>query len=79
MFGKPILKKWTENAALRATNRRMRKIDVLLIEIGSLWGDEDEYICGRIDELRRELDEARLDFVVGVQERAEMRTMEDAA
>lgn len=68
-----VLKNWTENAALKATNARMEKIDAILIEIASLWGDVDEYICGECDRLRREIETAKFDFIASVQARAEER------
>lgn len=69
----PILKTWTESGALRATNARMEKIEDLLLEIGGLWGDVDEYIVHEVDDLRRLIENKRLDFVISVQTRAEER------
>lgn len=75
---RPTLKHWTEAAALRATNTRMRKIEALLVEIAGLWSDEDEFICAESDELKRLVENKRLEFVISVQTRAEERAMEAA-
>lgn len=66
-----ILKRWTENGALRATNARYRKIDALLVEIASLWGDVDQGNVDRVDDLREAIESARLEAVIACQERAE--------
>lgn len=68
-----MLKRWTENRALKATNARFRKIDELLIEIQLLWGDEDEYIVREAERLRRDVEVVKLDCVCSVQARAEER------
>lgn len=47
------LSRWTDNIAMKATKARLAKVDGLLIEIAGLWGDEDEFICGQMDELRQ--------------------------
>lgn len=73
-----ILKRWTEAAALRATNTRYRKIDALLIEIASLWGDIDQGNVDRVDDLREAIESARLEAVQASQERAE-REKEDGS
>lgn len=70
------LKKWTEDIALRETNERMRKIEQLLGEVAYLWGDEDQYIVNHCNDLAREIEAQRLDFVAGVQARVEERTAE---
>lgn len=66
-----ILKNWTENGALRATNRRVDKVKKLLGEVAYLWGDVDEYVVGRCDTLIKEIEDVRLDLVVTLQARAE--------
>jgi hypothetical protein len=75
----PPLKTWTENAALRATNTRMKKIEALLLEIGGLWGYVDEYIVHEVEDLRQLIEGKRLDFVLSVQARAEEREQESAS
>lgn len=52
----PFYKKWTPKLAQRRAKDRIAKIDALLIEIASLYGDIDEGICTRCDELRREFE-----------------------
>lgn len=53
------MKNRTEARAIAATDRRFAKIDALLIEIGGLWADENEYFVGRAEELRQIVAEAR--------------------
>lgn len=72
------LKRWTENAALRATNARYRKIDLLLQEIAMLWGDEDQGNVDRAEDLRGAVEQAQLDVVLAAQMRAEERAERDA-
>lgn len=76
---RPVLKTWTENAALKATNSRFRKIDELLIEIGGLWGDVDEFIVGEADRLRRDVEIAKFNCIESAQTRAEEREQEGAS
>lgn len=64
---------WTPNRALKATNLRFKKIDLLLQEIAALWGDEDEYIVRQAEELRRIVDLERIEVIVGVQAAADER------
>lgn len=71
------LKRWTENAALRMTNRRFAEIDHLLREVAYLWGDQDEYAVGLTEELIKLADQTKLEIVLSVQTRAEER--EEAA
>lgn len=48
----PILKKWTTASARRATATRIARIEAQLVEIASLWGDVDEYLVRRAEEVR---------------------------
>lgn len=70
---KPILKTWTEDAALKASNARYRKIERLLREIAGLWSDTDLSAVERAEELIPLVEGARLDAVLAVQARAEDR------
>jgi hypothetical protein len=57
------LRRWSENIAVKATKARLNKVDGLLIEIAGFWGEEDEYICRQMDELRDHIaDVAKLVF-----------------
>lgn len=67
------LKRFTESAALRATNARYRKIDLLLREIQLLWGDVDNGIVVDADDLIERVETARLEAVASVQARVEER------
>jgi hypothetical protein len=67
------LKRWTENAALRMTNRRFAEIDHLLREVAYLWGDQDEYAVGLSEQLIKLAEETKLEIIVSVQTRAEER------
>jgi len=67
------LKRFTENAALRATHARYDKIDLLLQEIAMLWGDVDEGCVSRAEELRGMVEAATLDATLSAQLRAEER------
>jgi hypothetical protein len=60
---KPILKTWTTAGAQRATITRLDRIDAALIEIAGLWGDMDEFLVGRADELRHAVGELRADVI----------------
>lgn len=70
------LRRWTENIAMKATESRFRTIDGLLIEIVGMWGDEDEYICRQMDELRAVVAETRKLVVEGHKELAEQRRLD---
>jgi hypothetical protein len=41
---------WTEKWAQRETHKRLKKIEALLVDIGGIWGDVDQYIVNRADE-----------------------------
>lgn len=71
-----ILRNWTENRALRASNARFNKVKELLGEVACLWGDVDEYAVGRCDELIRVVEDIRTDIVLSAQARAEERETE---
>lgn len=66
-----ILKRWTENGALRASNARFRKARKLLEEVAYLWGDVDNCAVTGCDELVKLIDALQLDIVLGAQARAE--------
>ncbi len=61
--------------ALRATITRLQKIDRLLIEIGGIWGDVDQYLVNIADDLRGRVEDAMAD----VRERVDDRAMEALA
>lgn len=54
---------------LRATITRLQKIDRLLIEIGGIWGDVDQYIVNIADELRGRVEDAMAEVRESVDER----------
>lgn len=73
-----IIRKWTENGALRATHSRLNKINRLLEEVAHLWSDVDEGAVQECDVLRDEVEKLRVSIVVEAQERAERRAEGDA-
>lgn len=75
------LRRWTDNIAMKVTKARLDKIDGLLLEIASFWGDEDEFICRQVDDLRFQLAETTKQIVEGHAEIVEQRRLdrEDAA
>jgi hypothetical protein len=66
-----ILKKWTEAYAVRATEIRYRRIDAILLEIATLWGDVDQSNVARVDELRNQVEAARREVREASQARLE--------
>ncbi|MEX0753225.1 MAG: hypothetical protein WD073_09920 [Xanthobacteraceae bacterium] len=73
----PVLRSWTEKAALRETKKRLTKIDALLREIGGLWGDVDECIVRAADELRRDIEQFNDDIEENIAARAQERAARD--
>ena len=65
-----LIKNWTENRALAASNRRVTKVCALLEEIAALW-PEDNYVDTVCTEMRDGLRELQVSIVVAAQERAE--------
>lgn len=73
------LRRWTERIAMKATERRLRQVDGLLIEIAGMWGEEEEYICRQMDELRDHIAEVTKLIVEGQAELAEQRRQDREA
>jgi hypothetical protein len=71
------LKRWTEAGALRETKKCLTRIDALLVDIAGLWGDVDQYIVGRADDLRAEIEQVAKDVEESIRERAD-RQAEDS-
>ena len=63
------LKTWSEGAAVRQSLNRLDKIDALLIEIGGLWGDEDQSHVDHADSIRAEIDEFRNNLKSHIEQR----------
>ena len=49
------LSRWTPRAAARFAKARLDRIDDLLVEIGSTYGDVDNFIVTQVDRLRDEV------------------------
>lgn len=64
-IGAVVLKKWSEAAAIKATMKRFERIEHTLIEIGGMWGEEDEYIVREVDELRALISEKAEEMMEG--------------
>ncbi|GGE79259.1 hypothetical protein H1W37_19360 [Stappia taiwanensis] len=47
------LKRWTPKSAAAAARRRVSKIEVLLDEIGGLYGDVDQTVVDQCDDMKR--------------------------
>ena len=71
-----ILRKWTENGALRATHSRLNKINRLLEEVAYLWTDLDQGAVQECDVLRDEVEKLRMSIVEEMQDRAERQAEE---
>jgi hypothetical protein len=64
---------------MKATKARLDKVDGLLIEIAALWGEEDQYICQQMDELREHVADAKKLIVEGHAELVEQRRLDREA
>ncbi len=65
---------WSVERARRASHSKLRKIEQLLIDIGGLWGDEDEYLVSLADRLLKEVRDAHAE----IDENIEARRLERA-
>ena len=52
LHGVVQLKNWTPRTAARAARQRVDKINLLLTEIASLYGDVDQYVVEQCDSIR---------------------------
>lgn len=68
------LKKWTPAIARRETLKRLAKIDALLLDIGYLWGDEDQGLVDRADDIRAEVSDFRKEMDEAIEARETERT-----
>jgi hypothetical protein len=68
---KPILKRWSENGALRATVARCKRIEKLAAEIASLWGDFDQSNVEHAEGIIAASEFTRIDAALNAQMRAE--------
>lgn len=71
-----ILKKWTPRIAQRASETRLNKIDALLIDIALLWGDEDESLVRRAEDLRIDVDDFKKEMAESLAEREQRHAEE---
>lgn len=58
---------FSEKRALLKTDRRFAKIEDLLIEIGGIWSDENQYLVNLADELLGTIRDARAEVPVQVE------------
>lgn len=66
---KLLARKRTVNIARRMTLQRLKRIEASLIEIGGLWGDEDQCLVDLADDLRAEVDKFKEEMDAAIAER----------
>jgi hypothetical protein len=70
---KKVTRRWSERNAINATRKHLDKIEAHIMAIGALWGDVDEYIVGRAEESRREIETLRVEIEESHTERAQSK------
>lgn len=59
MAKKRFAPRWTPQKAKRRSAILLNRVDAMLIELAGLYGDEDQYICDRVDDFRKEIEGIR--------------------